>query len=102
MSKKADNNWGKVWSREAEMECGVALQHLASAVFMKWLKAMDSERYPDMVGLGQIHDYWNMMYEDMKAIYTLETLVHGEDYYRTKIIENEQPESEEEEEEEEE
>lgn len=74
------------------MECGVALQHLASAVFMKWLKAMDSERYPNMVGLGQIHDYWNGMYEDMKAIYTLETLVHGENYYRTKIIENEQEE----------
>jgi hypothetical protein len=52
-----------------------------------------------MVGLGQIHDYWNEMYEDMKAIYTLETLVHGKDYYRTKIIENEQPEGEEEEEE---
>lgn len=89
MSRKADRQWGETWSREKEMDCGVALQHLASAVFMKWLKAMDNERYPSMVGLGQIHDYWNMMYEDMKAIYTLECLVHGKDYYRTIIIENE-------------
>lgn len=88
MSKKADGNWGRVWSQEAEMECGVAMQHLAGAVFSKWRRALEQERYPDMVGLGQIHDFWNMMYEDMKAVYTLEQLVDRT--YRTKIIENEE------------
>ena len=93
MSKKADGNWGRVWSQEAEMECGVAMQHLAGAVFSKWRRALEQERYPDMVGLGQIHDFWNMMYEDMKAVYTLEQLV--DKTYRTKILENEKQEGEE-------
>jgi len=88
MSKKADERWGKTWSRETEMACGVALQHLASAVYIKWRNAINAEtKYPDLVGLGQIHDIWNMMYEDMKAIYTLEQLVN--DKYKTRIIESE-------------
>ena len=95
MSKKADNNWGRVWSEQAEMDCCVALQHLAGAVFSKWRRAIEQERYPDMVGLGQIHDYWNMMYEDMKAVYTIEQLVNND--YRTKIIETEEEEPEEDE-----
>lgn len=48
MSKKADGNWGRVWSQEAEMECGVAMQHLAGAVFSKWRRALEQERYGDM------------------------------------------------------
>ena len=88
MSKKADNQWGETWSQEKEMACGVALQHLASAVYIKWRNAINSETdYPDLVGLGQIHDFWNMMYEDMKAIYTLEKLVN--DTYKTVIIDKE-------------
>ena len=88
MSKKADERWGMTWSREAEMACGVALQHLASAVYIKWRNAINAEtEYPDLVGLGQIHDIWNMMYEDMKAVYTLERLVN--DDYMTRIIEGE-------------
>ena len=31
MSKKADENWGMAWNQEQEMECGIALQHLAGA-----------------------------------------------------------------------
>ena len=87
MSQKADKNWGRVWSREAEMDCRVAMQHLAGCVFNKWRRAIEQERYPDMVGMGQIHDFWNMMYEDMQAVYTLERLVN--DDYRAKIIEDE-------------
>lgn len=97
MSRKADEAWGRVWSKEAKQECGVALQHLATAIYIKWRSAIDSEtKYPDLVGLGQIHDIWNGMYEDIKAIYTLETLVFGEKYYRARIIEDEAGESEEE------
>lgn len=89
MSKRAENNWHKTWSKEAEQDCSVALQHLASAVYVKWRDAINSEtKYPDLVGLGQIHDFWNMMYEDMKAIYTLEQLVGNN--YRTRIIEGEE------------
>lgn len=87
MSKKADKNWGRAWSREAEMDCRVAMQHLAGAVFSKWRRAIEQERYPNMVGMGQIHDLWNMMYEDMKAVYTIERLVN--DDYRAVIIEKE-------------
>lgn len=85
MSKRADHNWGTAWSQESEMECRVALQQLATAVWIKWQKAFNAEQYPDMVGLGQVHDIWNMMYTDMKALYTLEQLVG--DKYRAKIVE---------------
>ncbi len=87
MSKRSDHNWGVAWSQEKEMECGIALQHLAAAVWIKWRRFMDSEQYPDMVGLGQIHDMWNMMYEDMKALYTLEKLCN--DDYKAAIVEKE-------------
>lgn len=87
MSKRADNNWGRVWSEQAEMDCRVAMQHLAGAVFNKWRRAIEQETYPDMVGMGQIHDFWNMMYEDMKAVYTIERLVN--DDYRAVILEKE-------------
>jgi len=89
MSKKADENWGMAWSQEQEMECGIALQHLAGAVWSKWEKAFSAEKYPEMVGLGQVHDTWNMMYQDMKALYTLEKLVNDE--YATAIVEKEGP-----------
>lgn len=89
MSKKADDNWGMAWSQENEMECGIALQHLAACVWTKWEKAFSAEKYPDMVGLGQVHDVWNMMYRDMKALYTLETLIN--DTYATAIVEREGP-----------
>ena len=85
MSKRADDNWGMAWSREKEMECGIALQHLAACVWAKWAKVFTAEQYPDMVGLGQVHDTWNMMYQDMKALYTLETLVN--DGYKARIVE---------------
>lgn len=89
MSKKADDNWGEKWSKEKEMDCGVALQHLATAVYTKWRSAINSEsEYPNLVGLGQIHDIWNEMYEDMKAIYTLEKVVN--DTYPTRIIDKEE------------
>lgn len=88
MSKKADNNWGRIWSEESEMECGVALQHVAAAVWIKWQNEFNAEGYPKMVGLGQVHDIWNMMYEDMKALYTLEKLVNNE--YCARIIESEE------------
>lgn len=89
MSKKADRNWGRVWSQETEMDCRVALQHLATAVYHKWSNAINSEsKYPDLVGLGQIHDIWNGMYEDMKALYALEQLCNN--HYKTKIIDEEE------------
>ena len=93
MSKKADNRWGYVWSQEKEMECGVALQVLASSVYDHWRDIINrqcktsSGEWVEGVGLGNIHDLWNYMYEDMKALYTLEQLVNCN--YRTKIIENE-------------
>lgn len=89
MSKRADDNWGMAWSREKEMECGIALQHLAACVWTKWEKAFTAEKYPDMVGLGQVHDTWNMMYQDMKSLYTLETLVN--DGYKARIVEKDGP-----------
>lgn len=89
MSKRADDNWGVAWSRETEMECGIALQHLAASVWTKWEKAFSAEKYPDMVGLGQVHDIWNMMYQDMKALYTLEQLVN--DDYAALIVEKDGP-----------
>lgn len=94
MSKRSDDNWGKAWSREAEMECGVALQVLATAVWSNWYREITSHTdWPRGVGLGNIHDMWNTMHDDMKAIYTLEQLVN--DHYRTKGIENEGSEVEE-------
>ena len=89
MSKAADDNWGMAWSREKEMECGIALQHLAACVWSKWAKIFSAEQYPDMVGLGQVHDTWNMMYQDMKALYTLEQLVNYE--YPACIVEKDGP-----------
>ena len=87
MSKAAEKNWGLVWSRENEMKAGVALQHLAEAVFLKWRREFNSEKYPNLVGLGQIHDIWNIMYQDMQAIYTLEKLVN--DKYKARIVDDE-------------
>lgn len=88
MSKRADKEWGKAWSREAEMECGVALQILATAVWSNWYREITSKKdCPRLVGLGNIHDMWNAMHDDMKAIYTLEKLVN--DTYRTKGVETE-------------
>lgn len=89
MSKRADDNWGMAWSREKEMECRIALQHLAACVWAKWARAFTAEQYPDMVGLGQVHDTWNMMYQDMKALYTLETLVNKK--YVARIVEKDGP-----------
>lgn len=93
MSKRADKEWGKAWSREAEIDCHVALQVLATAVWSNWYRQITADKdHPRMVGLGNIHDLWNTMHDDMKAIYTLEQLVNNE--YRTKGIENEEDESE--------
>ncbi|MBR2601866.1 MAG: hypothetical protein IKE08_04130 [Clostridia bacterium] len=89
MSKAADENWGMAWSRETEMECGIAMQHLAATVWTKWAKAFSANQYPNMVGLGDVHDTWNMMYQDMKALYTLETLVN--DNYKSVIVEKDGP-----------
>lgn len=103
MSKSADENWGTLWSRESEMKCGVALQVLASCVYDHWRDVIDrrsktaSGRWVEGIGLGDIHDIWNFMYEDMKALYTLEKLVNNE--YHTAIIDRpvpgEDPEAEE-------
>ena len=88
---KADNEWGKHWSQESEMECGVALQTLASSVYTHWRDKINQEcktsngEWIEGVGLGNIHDLWNLMYKDMKALYTLEQLVNTQ--YRTKGIE---------------
>ena len=71
------------------MECGIALQHLATSIWIKWENAFSAEKYPDMVGLGQVHDIWNMMYQDMKALYTLEKLVN--DKYATAIVQKDGP-----------
>ena len=88
MSKKAEKNWGRVWSEQSEMDCRVAIQHISSAIYYKWRDIINGEsQYPDMVGTGQIHDIWNYMYEDMKALYTLEKLVN--DNYKTVIIQDE-------------
>lgn len=89
MSKVADENWGLAWDRETEMECEIALQHLAASVWTKWAKEFSAEQYPNMVGLGEVHDTWNMMYQDMKAIYTLEKLVNNN--YVARIVEKDGP-----------
>lgn len=96
MSNRADKEWGEMWSREKEMECGVALQTLASCVYTHWRNRINLEcktvsgEWIEGVGLGNIHDIWNLMYHDMKALYTLEQLVNN--HYRTKGIEQEKEE----------
>ena len=90
MSKRADENWGTVWSMVKEMDAKVALSHLAEAVWRKWQSAVNAEKYPNMVGLGQVHDLWNLMYYDMKALYTLEKLLNNT--YGTAIIEKQEAE----------
>lgn len=91
MSKRADKQWGEMWSNEKEMECHVALQTLASCVYTHWQHRINQEsqttsgEWIEGVGLGNIHDIWNLMYTDMKALYTLEQLVNN--HYRTKGIE---------------
>lgn len=91
MSKRADKEWGEMWSREKEMECGVALQTLASCVYTHWRNRINQEckttggEWIEGVGLGNIHDIWNLMYHDMKALYTLEQLVN--DHYKTLGVE---------------
>lgn len=93
MSKAADNQWGKTWSKESEMECQLALQVLASSIYTHWRNRINAQcqtqdgEWIEGVGLGNIHDLWNTMYTDMKALYTLEQLVNCN--YKTKIIENE-------------
>lgn len=94
MSEQADKEWGEMWSREKEMECGVALQTLASCVYTHWrnrinqeCKAMSGE-WIEGIGLGNIHDIWNLMYHDMKALYTLEQLVN--DHYKTLGVESQE------------
>lgn len=99
MSKAADDNWGAVWSRESEMECRVALQVIASCVYDHWRDVIDrrsktaSGRWVEGIGLGDIHDIWNYMYDDMKALYTLEKLVNN--HYSTRIFDSKQKEAEE-------
>ena len=91
MSKRADKEWGEMWSQEKEMECSVALQTLASCVYTHWRDRINQEckttsgEWIEGVGLGNIHDIWNLMYHDMKALYTLEQLVNNN--YRTRGIE---------------
>ena len=91
MSKRADQEWGEMWSNEKEMECKVALQTLASCVYTHWRDQINREcmttsgEWIEGVGLGNIHDIWNLMYHDMKALYTLEKLVNN--HYRTRGIE---------------
>lgn len=91
MSKKADKQWGEMWSSAKEMECGEALQVIASSVYTHWRNRINQEcktisgEWIEGVGLGNIHDIWNLMYTDMKALYTLEQLVNNQ--YRTKGIE---------------
>ena len=90
MSKRADKEWGEAWSKEKEMDCGVALQTLASCVYTHWQHRINAEcktmsgEWIEGVGLGQIHDIWNIMYHDMKALYTLEKLVNNT--YRARMI----------------
>ena len=91
MSKRADDTWGTVWSAENEMDARIALSHLAASVWDKWTRAFNAEKYPNMVGLGQVHDIWNMMYNDMKALYTLEKLLNNT--YGTAIIEKQETEN---------
>lgn len=43
MSKRADKEWGEMWSREKEMECRVALQTLASCVYTHWRNRINQE-----------------------------------------------------------
>lgn len=90
MSKRADDTWGTVWSDENEMDARIALSHLAASVWIKWQREFNAEKYQNMVGLGQVHDVWNMMYNDMKALYTLEKLVNNT--YATFIIEKQEAE----------
>jgi hypothetical protein len=90
MSKRADDTWGTVWSAENEMDARIALSHLAASVWDKWTRAFNAEKYPNMVGLGQVYDIWNMMYNDMKALYTLEKLLNNT--YGTAIIEKQEAE----------
>lgn len=92
MSKSADKQWGEVWSQKKEMDCQVALQVLASSVYTHWRDKINREcltsdggEWIEGVGLGNIHDLWNTMYMDMKALYTLEQLVN--DHYRTEGVE---------------
>ena len=99
MSKRADKEWGEMWSREKEMECRVALQTLASCVYTHWRNRINQEckttngEWIEGVGLGNIHDIWNLMYHDMKALYALEQLVN--DYYKTLGVEPQESEGEE-------
>lgn len=92
MSKGADKQWGEFWSQRKEMDCQVALQVLASSVYAHWRDKINREcltsdggEWIEGVGLGNIHDLWNVMYMDMKALYTLEQLVN--DHYRTNGVE---------------
>jgi len=68
------------------LSAGVAIQHLSTAIFCHWRESFNEERYPSMVGTGQIHDLWNMMYADMRALYTLEKMAGVE--YRTAGIDD--------------
>ncbi len=90
MSKRANNTGSTVWSDENEMDARIALSHLAASVWLKWQHAFNAEKYPNMVGLGQVHDAWNVMYDDMKALYTLEKLLNNT--YGTAIIEKQEAE----------
>ena len=77
MSKRTDDTWGTIWSEENEMNARIALSHLAASVWIKWTREFNAEKYPKMVGLGPVHDAWNLMYDDMKALYTLEKLLNN-------------------------
>ena len=100
MSKRADKEWGEMWSREKEMDCRVALQVLASSIYEHWRQKINREcqttsgEWVEGVGLGNIHDIWNIMYNDMQALYTLERLVNA--CYHTKGIEKAESEGEDE------
>ena len=101
MSKRADKEWGEMWSKEKEMECGAALQTLASCVYTHWRNRMNQDHkcktisgeLGEGVGLGNIHDIWNLMYHDMKALYTLEQLVNNN--YKTLGVEPQESEGKE-------
>ncbi len=92
MSKRADKEWGEMWSEEKEMDCRVALQVLASSIYEHWRQKINREsqttsgEWVEGVGLGNIHDIWNIMYHDMQALYTLEQLVNT--HYKTNGISN--------------
>ena len=72
------------------MNARIALSHLAASVWIKWTREFNAEKYPKMVGLGQVHDAWNLMYDDMKALYTLEKLLNNT--YGAAIIDNQEAE----------